>query len=483
MRLRKLLSGVEIKKEIGFKNVNILSVTHNSYDVTKNGLFVAISGRSVDGNDYIDDAISRGAKCIITEKEIANKDIVVIVVKNARKAMSIIAKNFYNRECERLGIIGIVGTSGKTTTSHIIKQILETSGKRVGVIGTNGIFIDNIRLDNGFTTPDPIELHYILYQMKSLGIDTVVIEISAQSISQFKVAGIRLKVCVFTNLTPEHLDFFGSMEEYAKCKMNYFDIKNMDEAIINVDDPYGVEIAYTSNMPVLSVGVENPANIFAIDILSNHMGLKFVANILDDVYRIDTNLVGMFNVYNILSAMAVAKILGLSKLEIEEGIRRLRPIGGRYEVFELGGRKKIIVDFAHTPDSIDKLLSFIKSCAKGRVIALFGCVGYSDKVKRKAMMNATLKSADYVIVTSDNPGDTPFEEIEKDMVEDVPKNRYISIEDRKSAISFGFGLLKENDTLVVMGKGVENFQKVGKEKIPYSDIKIVQELIKKQGVL
>ncbi len=483
MRLRKLLVGVEIKKEIGFRNINIQSITHRSSDVTKGGLFIAINGRSSDGNDYIEDAINRGAKCIITEREMACQNATIIVVKNARKAMSIIAKNFYNRECDNMDIVGVVGTSGKTTTSHIIKQILEQNGKKVGVIGTNGVYIDNIRLDNGFTTPDPIDLHYIFYQMKSFGVDTVVMEISAQGISQFKVAGIRLKVCVFTNLTPEHLDFFGSMDEYANCKMKYFDIKNMDEAIINVDDPYGMEIAYTSNMPVLSVGIENPANTFAIDILSNSNGLKFVVNLMDDVYRIDTKLVGRFNVYNIMSAMAVAKILGLNKSQIERGVQTLKPIDGRYEVFHLDKGKSIIVDFAHTIDSIDRLLSFVKSGAKGRVIALFGCVGYSDSAKRKAMMNATLKCADYVVVTSDNPGNTPFEDIEKDMVDGVPKNKYISIEDRKSAINFGYGLLRENDTLVVMGKGVESFQKIGNEKIPYSDIKTVQELINKQEVL
>lgn len=479
MRLRKILSGIKIEKEIGFKNYNISSITHSSNEVTKGGIFVAIDGRCEDGNKYVDEAIRSGAKCIVTEKEIDLKNATIIVVKNARKAMSLMAKNFYNRECERLDIIGIVGTSGKTTTSHIIRQILCKTDKRVGVIGTSGVYIDNIVLDNSFTTPDPIELHYLFYEMRSLGIETVIMEISAQAISQFKMAGIRLKACIFTNITPEHLDFFGDMESYAKCKMDYFDIRNMDEAIINVDDPYGMELAYSTNMPVLSVGINNPSNIFAIDILKSSSGLKFVVNLLDDVYAIDTSLVGEFNVYNIMSAMAVAKILGLTKTQIESGVNNLKTIDGRYEVFSLCGNKKIIVDFAHTPDSINKLLQEVKSSAMGRVIVLFGCVGYSDKVKRKAMMDSTLGYADFVIVTSDNPGITPFEEIEKDMVEGVPKNRYISIEDRKSAIHFCFGLMKNNDTLVVMGKGIENFQKIGTEKIPYSDIKIVQELINK----
>lgn len=483
MRLRKILDGINVLKKINFKDYNISSITHVSKDVGKGGIFVAISGNTFDGNDYVLDALKNGAKCIVSERELVLENATVIVVKNARKTMSLMAKNFYNRECESLDIIGIVGSSGKTTTSHIIKQILSANGRKIGVIGTNGISIDKIRLENQFTTPDPVDLHYIFYEMKSLGVDTVVMEISAQSIYQFKMCGIRLKACVFTNITPEHLDFFGSMDNYAKCKMDYFDIKNMDEAIINVDDPYGMEIAYSSNMPVLSVGIDNPSNIFAIDILSHSGGLKFIVNLLDDVYKIDTKLMGRFNVYNIMSAMAVARVLGLTKNEIENGVNNLHSIDGRYDVFRLNGDRQIIVDFAHTVDSIDKLLSLVKSNINGKLYVLFGCVGYSDKVKRKAMMNAVLKYADYVIVTTDNRGETPFEEIEKDMTEGVAKNKYISIDDRKSAINFGVGLMQDSDTLVVMGKGIENFQKIGKERIPYSDIQIVQELIKRQGDL
>lgn len=481
MRLKKILSGVSRVKEINFKDYSISSITHVSNEVTKGSIFVAIKGKTFDGNDYIKDAIKRGAKCIVTEENLDENNVTIVVVKNVRKAMSLMAKNFYNRACDNMDIVGIVGTSGKTTTSHIVRQIMQTAGKKVGVIGTNGIYIDNIRMENQFTTPDPLELHYTFYEMQSLGVETVIMEISAQSISQFKMCGIRLKACVFTNLTPEHLDFFGSMDNYAKCKMDYFDIKNMDEAIINVDDPYGMEIAYSSNMPVLSVGIDNPANIFAIDILSTSSGLNFVVNLLDDVYRVNTRLVGKFNVYNIMSAMAVARLLGVKNNDIERSVNSLHSIDGRYNIFSVDKSKKIIVDFAHTVDSIDKLLSFIKSNEKGRIIVLFGCVGYSNKLKRKDMMNAVLKYADYVIVTTDNRGETSFEEIEKDMTEGVPKNKYISIEDRKSAIYFGYGLLKENDTLVVMGKGIENFQKIGNEKIPYSDIEIVQELIKDKG--
>lgn len=483
MRLRKIIEGIQHLKIKNYKNYNIKSITHISKDVIKDSIFICLGGDNFDGNDYIDEALTSGAKCIVTERDIDIPNVTIIKVDNVRKVMSLMAKNFYNSACDFLNIIGVIGTSGKTSTTHIIKQILYQNGKKVGIIGTNGVYFDNIRLDSGFTTPDPLDLHYIFYQMKMLGVEWVIMEISAQAIDKFKMCGIRLRLGVFTNISPEHLDYFHGMEKYAKCKMDYFDIKNMDEAIINVDDFYGRELAYKCNMPSLSLGIGSPANVFALDIDSTLDGLKFVVNILDDIYKVSTKLVGDYNVYNIMSAMAVARVIGIDKSGIERAVNNLEYIDGRFNVYVLKNGAKVIVDFAHTVDSIDKLLSFVRKGVGGRLITLFGCVGYSNKEKRQDMMKAVLKYSDYVIISTDNRGDTPFSDIEKDMVEGVSKSKYISIEDRENAINFGFGLIGKNDTLVIMGKGAENFQKIGKEKIPYSDINIVQELIKKQGDL
>lgn len=481
MRLKKILDMVRVEKIINYKNYNIKAITHNSKDVIKDSIFIAINGSEYDGNDYINDAIKLGAKCIVTDRVIDIENVCIIVVKNVRKTMSVMAKNFYNKVCDNITIVGVIGTSGKTTTTHIIKQLLQDSGKKIGVIGTNGIFIDNIRLDNNFTTPDPLELHYTLYQMKMLGVDTVIMEVSAQAISQYKMYGIRLKVGVFTNITEEHIDFFGTMENYVKTKVDYFTIFNMDEAIINVDDFYGREIAYRSNLPIVSIGIESPANVFALDIVSNLNSLNFVVNVLDDVYSINTKLVGKYNVYNIMSAITVTKLLGVSTEDICDRVNKLKPIEGRFNVFRYNGAN-VIIDFAHTVDSIDKLLSFVEENKEGKIITLFGCVGYSDREKRRNMTDTVLRYSDYMIITTDNRGETAFVDIEKDMVDGISPNRYTSIEDRKSAIIFGLNMLRENDTLVIMGKGAETFQKIGKEKIPYSDIDIVQELIKKTEV-
>ncbi len=477
MRLKKILDGVRIISSANFKNYNITSITHSSLDVVDGGMFIAIKGGSYNGNDYIKDAIIKGAKCIISEEDISVDGIVYIRVGNVRKAMSIIAKNFYNKICDTLDIIGVIGSSGKTTTSHIIASILYSIDNNIGIIGTNGIYIGNIRLNNEFTTPDPIDLHYTFYQMKMFGVKRIVMEVSAQAISQYKMYGIRLKVGVFTNISEEHIDFFGSMEKYARVKMDYFDIRNMDEAVINVDDFYGRELAYKSNVPSLSYAINSPANAFALDIGSSLDGLKFTANISDDIYSIDTKFVGMFNVYNILASISACKLMGLSYRDIDRALSRLRGVDGRFEVFELSHGRRVIVDFAHTIHSISELLKLVKDNAGGKVISLLGCVGYSDREKRRSMMAEALNYSDFVIVTTDNRGDTPYEEILNDMVEGVSTDRYISIEDRASAISFGLGMLNKKDILVVMGKGAETYQKIGKEKIKYSDIDTVQQLL------
>lgn len=476
MQLGKILQGVKILKKYNYKNIEIESITHISSEVIEDSIFICIKGNTFDGNDYIDEAIKQGAECIVTDKDICVDGIVVIVVKDVRMAMSIMAKNFYEKACDSLNIVGIIGTAGKTTTSHIIYQILSINDKNIGVIGTNGIYIGSTVLENKFTTPDPLELHYIFYRMKMLGVKTVIMEISAQAIYLQKMYGIKLKIGVYTNISPEHLDFFGSMENYARTKMNYFNKKNMNECVINIDDFYGMELAYKLNIPCVSFGINNPANSFALDISLGLDNLKFVANILDDVYKVETGFAGNYNIYNILAAMTVCKMLGEKYEDILQGILTLKPIDGRLNIWDVG-KKKIIVDFAHTPMSVDKIVSFIRSCVEGKLVVVLGCVGYSDSEKRKDMTKSAISNSDYLIITTDNRGETDFDSIVRDMVSVCDEGRYEIVEDRTTAIKRGFEILQDGDTLVLLGKGAENFQKIGKERVPYSDIKVVEDIV------
>lgn len=477
MKLKNILVNVDIKRMDNFKNYNIKSITHISDEIENSSIFIALKGNNYDGNNYINSAVEKGAKCIITDDEnIVCNNVCLVVVKDARIAMSVVAKNFYNRCVDKMTVVGIIGTSGKTTTSFVISQILSNTGKKIGVIGTNGIYIDNIRQETKFTTPDPIDLHYIFYQMKHLGVDIVVMEVSAQAIYYKKVYGIMFALCVFTNISREHLDFFGSIENYAKCKMDFFNKNNMKECVVNVDDFYGRELAYKVNIPCISYGLYEPANSFAIDIELGFENSKFVANILDDIVYVNTSFVGRYNISNILASLTVAKMLGVNSVELGNAINELKEIDGRYNVYNVGG-KKIVIDFAHTPRSILTLLSHIKETSNYNIISVFGCVGYSDRDKRIEMARAVAKYSSKIIVTTDNRGNTEFKEICNDIIDGLGYLQYICIEDRETAIKYAYSVMEDNDLLVIMGKGAETFQKIGDERVPYSDRDVVVKLL------
>ena len=477
MKLKNILVNVDTKRMDNFKNYNIKSITHISDEIENSSIFIALKGNNYDGNNYINLAIEKGAKCIITDDEnIVCNNVCLVVVKDARIAMSVVAKNFYNRCVDKMTVVGIIGTSGKTTTSFVISQILSNTGKKIGVIGTNGIYIDNIRQETKFTTPDPIDLHYIFYQMKHLGVDIVVMEVSAQAIYYKKVYGIMFALCVFTNISREHLDFFGSIENYAKCKMDFFNKNNMKECVVNVDDFYGRELAYKVNIPCISYGLDEPANSFAIDIELGFENSKFVANILDDIVYVNTSFVGRYNISNILASLTVAKMLGVSSVELGKAINELKEIDGRYNVYNVGG-KKIVIDFAHTPRSILTLLAHIKETSNYNIISVFGCVGYSDRDKRIEMARAVAKYSSKIIVTTDNRGNTEFKEICNDIIDGLGYLKYVCIEDRETAIKYAYSVMEDNDLLVIMGKGAETFQKIGDERVPYSDRDVVVKLL------
>jgi len=483
VRLKNVLEGISCKV-YNRKNIVIKSITHISQDVLDGGMFICLKGDHCDGNMYIDDVINLGAKCIVSDDKdvVVNNsqkylDIVFVLVDDVRSSMSFIAKNFYNRCVDEMEVVCVVGTSGKTTTSLMLGQLISVIDTNVGVIGTNGIFIGNTRLENKFTTPDPLELHYIFYQMKMLGVKRVIMEVSAQAIYHKKLDGIKFKYGVFTNITPEHLDFFESIENYAKCKMNFFNKKNMEECVVNIDDFYGMELAYKLDIPCVSVGIDNPANSFAIDITSGLDGSRFNANILDEVFKIECPFVGKFNIYNLISAMTIAKMWGVSRDDLIIGLRSLKSIPGRFNVFRKGDNL-IVVDFAHTPDSIEKILNFVKDNSNCNIVTIIGCVGYSDINKRIDIASVCDKYSEKIIITTDNRGNTSFEEIANDMIRGIGDKKYYLIEDRFEAIKFGINMLEENDILMVLGKGAENFQKIGNDRIYYSDLESVEKILK-----
>ncbi|MBQ3047433.1 MAG: UDP-N-acetylmuramoyl-L-alanyl-D-glutamate--2,6-diaminopimelate ligase, partial [Clostridia bacterium] len=423
-------------------------------------------------------AIEKGAVVVVSSKKL-DVDVCQIIVDDVRIAMSIMAKNFYYKSDEKLKKVAIVGTNGKTTSSFILQNILSLAGYNVGVIGTNGVYINGEFLPSNLTTPDPIELHYIFSQMVAFNVDICVMEVSAHAIFYNKVYGLKFDCALFTNITEEHLDFFGTMEDYVATKTSFFVKENVRECVCNIDDKYGVLIAKKNSIPTISYGIYNPANIFAVDIKMSIKKSSFFVNINDEVVEIESILVGEYNIYNILGAIGVSKLLGVGTETIKKALKKQKEVAGRFNVFALKENKVIVVDFAHTPDGFEKVLSLIKKLRKGKIITIFGCVGYANTQKRVAMGEIAGKYSDEIIITTDNIGNADFNATSKEIVTKVRIDCKVKIiEDRLEAIKSAYKNMSKNDTLVILGKGAEKKQVIKGRDIDYCDIDVVKNLIK-----
>lgn len=478
MKLSSLLKGVDVIQKVNYANVNIASLAIKDKDCEKGSLFFAVSGHTFDGVMFANNSVQKGAKCIVTSCVIDGIDAVQIVVSDVRVAMSVIASNFYDNAHKYLDIIAVVGTNGKTTTSSILYNLLKDSGKKVGLIGTLGVKINDINLPNDMTTPDPIELHYLFHQMLSFGVEVVVMEVSAHAIALQKMHGIKCKYGIFTNISKEHLDFFGNLKNYADIKLGYFNSQNMEMAIVNVDDEYGKQLVLDKCLPLVTYGLSNPADTFAIDIKMSIKSCSFIVNTFDEVFKVCSCFVGDYNVYNLMAVITTAKLFGIKSHQIVTSLKRMKCIEGRLEVFNFAKGNKVIVDFAHTSEGFNKVLALVKTLRPhGKIITLFGCVGYSDKQKREDMGRIASKYSDKVILTQDNPDFVRFEDICADIKITCD---CIKIPDRVSAVKHGIEMLNENDTLVCLGKGGEKKQKINGVNFAYNELEVVKNLSKRQ---
>lgn len=482
MKLKKLLEDINVKKIIGSKALDISNLACKDSEVEKNGMFFCLAGSQNDGHAFADDAVHKGAICLVTERQVQiDGNVTQIIVENSRAAMSQIAKNFFGKTCDKLKIVTIVGTNGKTTTSYILNQILNRQGIKSALIGTNGTIVsDSIKIESKLTTPDPIELHYLFKQLHALKVEVVILEASAHAIYLNKLAGVTSEVAIFTNLSNEHLDFFKTMEEYERVKMSHFNADNVKNAVINVDDNTGLKILNSGEVEVLSYGLANPASTFAIDIAISIKGTTFVVNALDNILEIKTKLVGLHNVYNTLASINAALLLGCSPETIIDSLKDMPAVPGRFNVYSLDCNNKVIIDYAHTPDGFEKVLSLIKSLRHGKIITIFGCVGYSDSVKRSEMGKIAARYSDHIILTTDNPNFVDFATINADIKAGFENfNNYCEIFDRQTAICDGVCKLTKNDTLVILGKGVEVTNKINGLDVECNDLKSLNDAIEK----
>lgn len=478
MKLKQLTESVETVFTVGDMNTEIKEITADSNSVSDGSLFICLKGRDYDGANFIRQAENYGAAAIVTEKPIKTS-LPQIGVKNARRAMSVIAANFYGRPSGKLRIIGVTGTNGKTTTAHFIASVLLNAGVKCGVIGTLGTFYDGKFIEPTLTTPDPLVLHAIFKDMADCGIEAVVVEVSAHAVFLEKMYGINFETLVFTNFSQDHLDFFGDMRAYKNAKLKLFKENAYKYAVVNADDEAGREIAaFAPN--AITYGIKNPSDVFAIDLSATEKGQKFVMNLFDCIYETEINLMGEFNAYNALAAATASALYGIKPQKIADGIENLKGVSGRMQaVFE--GDFCVYIDYAHTPDGLEKALSALRKVCKKRLICVFGCGGNRDEKKRKIMGKISGDLADFTVITSDNPRfEDPMDiirQIEEGVLEKTPD--YVIVQEREEGIAYAVNAAKKGDVILVAGKGSEKYQEAFGIKRMYSDEETIKEIVKK----
>lgn len=467
MKLSNIVNNIDCKM-IG-KDVEISSITFDSKKVDENTLFVSLKG---DGEIGL--ALKNGARAIVSKSEVIG--VTNVIVKDERLALSKICANFYGYKKNKISVIGVVGTNGKTSTCVMLAGLLKASGKSVATICTGKVTIGNEVIETDMTTPDPTELFEYIGKMISKKIKYCVMEVSAHAIYYKKTDAIDFSYLIFTNCTQDHLDFFETFENYKKVKMSYFTC-HADKYVVNSDDETGVEIL--QNGKALTYGLNNPADVFAINVKHYSDKITFVLNMFDSIKEITLKNVGLFNLYNFMGASTVAYCLGVSLNVISDYAKKMDVVRGRCELVGEVNGGKVYIDYAHTPDGLEKLISTFKGICKGKVYCLFGCGGNRDRDKRSKMGIISGEKADFTIITSDNPRyEEPcniISEIENGIR--TTYGKYITIQNRAEAIDYSIKLLRKNDVLLIAGKGDENYQEIMGTKHEYSDREEIKSVL------
>ncbi|MCL2820073.1 MAG: UDP-N-acetylmuramoyl-L-alanyl-D-glutamate--2,6-diaminopimelate ligase [Oscillospiraceae bacterium] len=478
MKLEKLIENIEKISIHADVDKDITGICYDTRTIRSGELFVAIKGYQTDGHEYINDAVSKGAVCIVCE-EVPEISVEYILVKDSRKALALISAEWFGHPAKALSIIGVTGTNGKTSVTNLIKHIIESlSETKVGLIGTNGNFIGDRELPASHTTPESYEIQKLLEKMTLEGCKYVVMEVSSHALYLSRVYGIEFTVGVFTNLTPDHLDFHGTMDEYASAKSMLF--PSCNKSVINIDDDYADQMAGKSKGPVITYAVnKSSADIVGKDIKLQADKIEFCILATGSITRAELPIPGMFSVYNTLAAIGATVLLGFDIEDIAPSINSFHGVKGRAEVVPTGYEFTVLIDFAHTPDALRNIISSVRNFAKGRVLTVFGCGGDRDKTKRPLMGLIVTELSDYTIVTSDNPRNENPGSIIDDIIRGLPDTKqFTAIENRRDAICTAIDMLKPDDVLIIAGKGHETYQIHGSEKIHFDDREVVLEHIK-----
>ena len=471
-----------IARELGIafseEDAEISSITYDSRKVESGSLFCCLVGLISDGHTFAGQAVDKGAAALIVEHRLPY-NIPQLVVEDGRKAMALAAACFYGHPEKEMLMLGVTGTNGKTSTTYMVKSIAEQAGKKVGLIGTIQNMIGDEVIETGRTTPESADLFALLRQMADEKVDLVIMEVSSHALVQDRVYGIQYQVALFTNLTQDHLDYHKTFDNYLSAKKLLF--SQCDIAVINHDDPHAEKIMEGLECPIYTTGIHTPASYNASEIDIQTSGVRFLLRTPKGESLIRLHISGLFSIYNAMGAAAMMQQAGFSLEQIVSGLEALKGVAGRLQAVNTNGKPfSVYVDYAHTPDALENVLTTVRAFAKARVLSLFGCGGDRDRAKRPLMGEIGGRHSDYVIITSDNPRSEEPESIVKAIEEGVKKSGapYTVIVNRREAIAYALSILEENDILVIAGKGHENYQEINGVKHHFDDKEIVEELLR-----
>jgi UDP-N-acetylmuramoyl-L-alanyl-D-glutamate--2,6-diaminopimelate ligase len=502
MRLQDLIRNMPGKKVVGNPDVDIQNIAYHSARVDRGMLFVCVSGLHADGHAFIEEALDRGAAALVVEqKEAKQSGVPVIRVPDSRMALAYLSAAFFGHPSREMRVIGVTGTNGKTTTTYLIESILKNQSLACGVIGTINYRYDGYSTPAPMTTPESYETQRLLNEMKNAGVTHVVIEVSSHALDLKRVHGCHFDVGVFTNLSQDHLDYHTDLNDYRRCKEHLFTqiLPQGDKkpvAIVNVDDPTGQVLSRVVTYPKLTYAIHTRASIRADKIRTSLRGVTATIHRSDGSMRIRSPLVGEFNIYNILAAMGVAMALEIPGESVREAVENLSSVPGRMERIENDRGIEIFVDYAHTPDALERALTVLKSLRnEGRLMTLFGCGGDRDRTKRPLMGQAVARLSDLAIVTSDNPrSESPrdiLRDIETGLVSEATRRikkedfsqaeprGYLTVENRREAIDLVIRGARSGDIILIAGKGHESYQILGNRKVPFDDRDEVRKALAK----
>ena len=480
MKLRELIKNLSIIEMNADAELEISGVSYDSRKTEKGDMFVAIRGFEADGHKFIPKAVENGAAVILCEEK-PSCDIPYVLVSDSRYGLAIVSRDFFGDPASEMTMIGITGTSGKTSSSYLIKHMLESKlDAKVGLIGTNGNMIGDEFLHTEHTTPESYELHKLFRHMADSGCTHVVMEVSSHSLTLERVTGIHFDVALYTNLSQDHLDFHGTMEEYAAAKRKLFSMCSL--GCFNLDDAWADFMRDGASCRRMTFSTEkNEADLVAKDIRLTADGVRFASVSGDEISMTKLGIPGMFSVYNALGTMSVGLALGLSLADCSDAMSSAKGVKGRLEIVPTGRDFSVVIDYSHKPDALEKVLKTLKPVTRGRLIALFGCGGDRDKLKRPIMGRIAADNADLVVVTSDNPRTEDPDEIIREIVAGMKDKRTPTkvICDRREAIAWAIDNAAPGDVLLLAGKGHEDYQVVGHEKHHMDEREILADCLKK----